>query len=283
MLEAKLMHQFSNRWATYDGDAVRPPHGWELADPAYETTVRFWVDRKEVDRRLGAWTHNWLVGWRDICRSTDERTIIAFASPRSATDFTIRLGFLEQSELAVVFLAAMNSFVLDYIARQKVSGTHLADYITKQLPFPSPGVFSRPTPWLSAVALEEWVRVRVVELVYSGWDMAAFGIDQGCDCPPFRWDPERRAQLRSELDGAFFHLYGCAEEDVDYVMETFLTVKRRDEAKFGHYRTKSLILDVYRKMADAMTADLPFATTLDPPPADPRIAHEATRSALVRE
>lgn len=40
-----------------------------------------------------------------------------------------------------------------------------------------------------------------------------------------------------------------------------------------HYRTKALILDVYRKMADAIATGVPYETILDPPPADPRVAH----------
>ena len=68
-------------------------------------------------------------------------------------------------------------------------------------------------------------------------------------------------------------------------METFSIVKRRDEERHGHYRTKALILDLYRKMTDAITTGVPYETILDPPPADPRVAHparegEATGEAL---
>ena len=34
--------------------------------------------------------------------------------------------------------------------------------------------------------------------------------------------------LRAELDAAFFHLYGIDRDDVDYIMETFPIVKRKD-------------------------------------------------------
>ena len=98
---------------------------------------------------------------------------------------------------------------------------------------------------------------------------------------PFRWDVGRRPLLRAELDAAFFHLYGLAEEDVDYVMETFATAKRRDEEKFGHYRTKALILDVYRKMSEAIATGVPYETILDPPPDDPRVAHPSPSRDVV--
>ena len=51
------------------------------------------------------------------------------------------------------------------------------------------------------------------------------------------------------------------------------------EGLHGHYRTKALILDVYRKMADAIAAGVPYETILDPPPADPSLAHVPTANA----
>ena len=73
----------------------------------------------------------------------------------------------------------------------------------------------------------------------------------GYDGPPFVWDEERRAQLRAQLDAIYFHLYGIERDDVDYIMETFPIVKRKDIERFGEYRTKRLILGYY----DAYAAD----------------------------
>ena len=68
---------------------------------------------------------------------------------------------------------------------------------------------------------------------------------------PFRWIPERRELIRAELDAAFFHLYGLDRDDVDYIMDTFPIVRRKDEAAHGEYRTKRLILERYDAMAEA--------------------------------
>jgi hypothetical protein len=119
--------------------------------------------------------------------------------------------------------------------------------------------------------------------------------------PPFRWDEERRFLLRCELDAAFFHLYLTAEangewrrangetqEDlarlkasfptprdaVDYIMDTFPIVRRKDEEKYnGDYRTKRVILEIYDAMQEAIRTGQPYQTRLDPPPADPRCCH----------
>jgi hypothetical protein len=67
---------------------------------------------------------------------------------------------------------------------------------------------------------DSWIEPRVIELVYTAWDVQPFAIDFGYNCPPFRWNEERRFLLRSELDAAYFHLYGIERDDVDCIMET---------------------------------------------------------------
>ena len=56
-------------------------------------------------------------------------------------------------------------------------------------------------------------------------------------------------------------------------METLPIVKRKDEQKYGEYRTKRVILECYDEMAEAMKTGRPYKTILDPPPTDPRLAH----------
>jgi len=87
-----------------------------------------------------------------------------------------------------------------------------------------------------------------------------------------------RFLLRCELDAAFFHLYGLSRDDTDYVMDTFPIVRKNDEKAHGDYRTKRAILEIYDAMAEAARTGKPYPTRLDPPPADPRVAHpENTR------
>lgn len=115
--------------------------------------------------------------------------------------------------------------------------------------------------------------VRCLELVYTAYDMEPFARDLGDMGAPFRWDEERRAVIRAELDALFFHLYGISREDTDYILDTFPIVKRKDEAKYGTYRTKDLILAEYDRMAEAgVGLDTPlvdgenYTSTLNPPP-----------------
>jgi hypothetical protein len=75
------------------------------------------------------------------------------------------------------------------------------------------------------------------------------GEKEGFPRPPFKWDEERRAHLRAELDGLFAHLYGLHREEFDYILDTFPIVRRKDEARYGEYRTKRLCLEAYDRIA----------------------------------
>jgi SOS-response transcriptional repressor LexA len=122
----------------------------------------------------------------------------------------------------------------------------------------------------------QWLHL---ELTYTAWDLAPFARDLGWDGSPFRWDEERRFLLRCEIDAAFFHLYGIAREDAEYILETFPIVRRNDERAHGEYRTKRLILEIYDALAEAERSGSPYRTRLDPPPADPAAAHPPPEAA----
>lgn len=148
----------------------------------------------------------------------------------------------------------------------------------------APAAYAPPCPWDHALRVADWLLPRVLELTYTAWDLEAFGRDVGWAGPPFRWDAARRALLRAELDAAFFHLYGLSRDDTDYILDTFPIVRKNDEKAHGEYRTKRLILEAYDAMAVAARSGQPYTTPLDPPPADPRAAHDpATRPAWAPE
>lgn len=130
---------------------------------------------------------------------------------------------------------------------------------------PVPSTYDVPTPWVTDQQLADWITDRVLELTYTAWDIEPFALDLGDDGPPFVWDPQRRALLRAELDAAYFHLYGLERHEVDHVLDTFPIVKRKDEARFGEFRTKRLVLECYDVMTSAMATGTPYATLLDPP------------------
>src|SRR5260370_40811093 len=145
-------------------------------------------------------------------------------------------------------------------------------FILKQLPVLPPNQYTATCTWDNDVSLGEWIFPRALELTYTAWDLEPFAKDCGYGGPPFRWDEERRFLLRCELDAAYFHLYDIEGDDVDYIMETFPIVKRKDEKEFGEYRTKRVILEEFDEMWRAMEGGEAYRTRVVAPAADAAVA-----------
>ena len=298
LYEAKMLHQFDHRWATYDGLETREVTAAEKANPHCAVLPRYWVSANAVCERLDSKEISWLLGFRNVARSTDERTgIFANIPVAGVGNSAPLLNFVESStdQARFVLAATFSSFVFDYVIRQKVGGINFNFFIVEQLPVLPPDTYARPCPWnspltpdssrmsrhaspvtshASPVTLAAWLLPRVLELTYTAWDLQPFARDCGYDGPPFRWDEERRFLLRCELDAAYFHLYSIARDDVAYILETFPIVKRKEIARYGEFRTQRVILEVYDAMAAAMQGGAPYQTRLEPPPADARVAHD---------
>ncbi len=266
LYEAKMIHHFDHRWATYDETgAIRGVTPAEHDDPHFVVRPRYWVPAPEVDAALlDRWKHQWLVGFRDITNSTNERTMIAGLMPRVAVGNNLPL-LLSSNPDAWALPGVLTSVVLDFPARLSVGGTHMNFFIAEQLPVAGPQPLASGPPWAGAAFLD-WLRPPVLELTYTAWDMEPFARDLGDSGPPFRWDEERRAVLRAELDGAFFHLYGIERDDADYILSTFPIVHRNDQARHGEHRTRRLVMEAYDGIAKAIASGELFRSTLDPPP-----------------
>ena len=102
---------------------------------------------------------------------------------------------------------------------------------------------------LAMSTARDLVRDHVLRLTYTAHDMAPFARDLGNHGPPFAWDEEERRHLRARLDALYFHLYGLSREDASYVLDTFPIVRKQDEAAFGRYRTRDLILAYMNALA----------------------------------
>ena len=198
-----------------------------------------WVSEASVRERAGVHT-GWLLGFNDLTSATNERTTVCTALPVTAVGNKEPLARTNTD--AHLLLAALNSFIVDYTARQKVGGTNMNFFHFRQLPVPPPYAFQSHADLIESA---------VLELVYTSWDMVPFANVLGCADPPYRWDDERRSLLRAELDALMFHLYGVSRGDTEYIMDTFTTLKRRDEQQHGEYHTKRLILNRYDVMMHA--------------------------------
>jgi len=268
LYEAKMFHQFDHRWATYEGAQIREVSYPEKSDRGFLSLPRYWVASQHVRSVLeGRWNHPWLLAWRDIARATDVRTTIAAVLGAEASPEGGALLMLSArgARASAVLLAVLNSFVFDFVARQKVGGTHLKYFTMRQLPVPAPDTAGRDAPWCRGQSIADWIVGRVVWLTDSADDMRGWVDELGAaGSIQSRLGP--REAVRAELDAGLFHLYGVERDDVEYILDTFPIVKRKDEAEFGEYRTKQLILENYDCMQECIENGTEFVSMLDPAP-----------------
>ena len=265
LYEAKMVHQFDHRWATYmaDGES-REVTDDEKSDTNYTITPRYWVSQSEVEERLKKcdrdgqvlwnWDRPWIMGWRDITSAHVLRTVIATVLPRVATGDTFLLMFpdMRHGVKVACLLGDQCSLVHDYVARQKIGGTHLKYHMKKQIVNLPPERYSD-----SNVA---FIVPRVLELTYTSNDLQPWAQDLGFEGEPFTFDSSRRAIVRAELDAFYAKLYGLTRDELRYILdpadimgedypsETFRVLKNKEQKEFGEYRTQRLVLEAWDKL-----------------------------------
>ncbi len=212
--EAKMIHQFDHRYATYPEVVVQDIEAFQVTTNAkanLELTVtgRYWVSQKDFQNRVSDRPINFdaILSLRGIARTTDERTLIAAIRPLSPAFNSIGNLFVSSALEALFLCGCLNAFATDYVARQKLGGANLDPFIVFQLAVVDRNVIHRECEWDRSVSFSQWVSDRVLELTYTAWDLESFARDCGWTGSPFRWDEDRRFLLRSELDAAFFHLF----------------------------------------------------------------------------
>jgi len=282
LYEAKMISLFNHRFGTYEGATkeelargkLPELNTQQLEQDNYYPIPNYWVAETEIERVYQK-TTQWLFCFRNITSASVLRTFIGTIIPRVASGHSLNfmLSNSVESTKLLCLLANLSSFIEDYVIRQKVGGNNLSFFIIRQLPFLCPEQYPKACSWSMHEVLIDWISKRALELTYTAWDLEPFAKDCGYDGPPFCWDEERRFLLRCELDAAYFHLYGIAHDDVDYIMDTFRVWREKEEKQYCEYRTKRVILEIYDEMQKAIETGKPYQTRLDPSPADPSVAH----------
>ncbi|MBX6422498.1 N-6 DNA methylase [Thermosulfurimonas sp. F29] len=318
LYEAKFVDFYDHRFGSYEtrseerGYRVLPQTPLsKYQNACYVIQPWYWVSFLEVKQRLvrydsqegllWRWIYNWLLSFRNITSATNERTAIFSLIPLSGVGHSTPLLFVEKIKFSPCLLANLSSMVFDYVTRQKVGGTNFTFHYVKQLPVLPPETYTT-RHLLFAIP-------RIMELVYTAWDMKPFADDiwaeadqelraairkqweenaretgghgnatppewleiiyslnpdnpnqDACPLPPFKWNEERRARLRAELDALFAKLYGLTEEELRYTLdpqdvfgpdfpgETFRVLEEKEIRQFGEYRTKRLVLEAWENL-----------------------------------
>jgi len=155
---------------------------------------------------------------RRIASNTNERTMITTITPKnvftevnSTTIKVLENGITQQQMLFVC--AIYNSFIFDWMLRQKVTTTLNMFYIY-QLPIPRlTEQDSTFTPIVTRAAKLICTTPEFDELAKE------VGIESGVT------NPDERAEIRAELDAMVAHLYGLTYEEFRHILGTFPIVK----------------------------------------------------------
>jgi hypothetical protein len=318
--------------------AFLPPESRPEPMPPIETTEQAIAFAYDLVEKA---TPKWLIGFRNVTNATNERTAIFSVLPRVGVGHSAPLLFPRNAPTAThvaCLLANFTAVIFDYLVRQKLGGMNLTFGYVQQLPVLPPSAYT------SADLL--FIVPRVLELVYTSWDIKPFAddvwrdADEGlrevilrqweenrretggndfhlpdwakicpeitpadpsilhsppairysrtCPLPPFKWDEDRRAQIRAELDAYYAHLYGLNRKQLRYILdpadltekeladildpweevtnpldpegyaerqkrstfpgETFRVLKENELRQFGEYRTRRLILEAWERL-----------------------------------
>ena len=223
----------AGRLPLYEGKMI-----WQF-DAKY-AEPKYWVDEIEARRAvLGRKTdieqrlhyQDYRLGFRDVASNTNERTLVSTLIPPTfhgnkipTVQPTDEHGDTLITTTEQIFVCAIwNSFVLDWVIRQKVTTTLNFFYIY-QLPVPR---LTTSDPRFAPIV------TRAAKLVCTSPefdDLAkAVGLKSHANGVT---DPAERAKLRAELDGLVAHLYGLTENEFAHILATFPLVPQdvRDAA-----------------------------------------------------
>jgi hypothetical protein len=267
LYEAKMVQAFDHRaasvliegknWVRQGQKAQTTPV--QHANPEYAVLPRWWVAENAVHAVTAGLKRDWLLVYKDVTSATNERTMIAAFLPWVALANSAPIMFVDQGITArreATLLANMNSYAYDFVARQKVGSVHLNFFIVEQLPTLPPDRYDAKCPWAQSESLESWISERVLKLSCTAEDMIPLA--QACAFKGSRadgvhiWKERERAELRAELDAAYFILYGIERPDVEYILSTFTNTgfippDKRDREADAWERAKpgDLILEAF--------------------------------------
>ena len=195
MLEGKNIEQFT--------------HQWKEAPTARYTIA---PENLKDSEKVPSYDKYWL-GFRRIASSTNYRTLIATIVPPGyccAESITFVKDKVN-SEVLCYLCGVLNSFVLDYFIRQKVSA-NINMFHFKEL----------PVPRISSGKLFDEIVKKTAQLVAITPEFDQLkkesGISHGLT------NENDRLLARAQLDVAVAKLYGISKEDLTYILEKFPNV-----------------------------------------------------------
>ena len=328
LYEGKMIEQFDHRFGDFQGLTSRenthlPNLSLEqYTDPSHITSSWYWVSEIEV-RKIKQKSNIMIpnfCGYRFSTGPTNSRTMLATIIPDTATNHILPLFYSGSAIEDCNLIGLFNSLVYDYCLRQKMGRQGLDLFFVKQTPILFPKLILEKKrviiPKLMELIFTAWDLKSFVDRVWCEssrelqYDLLKQWQENALSClvklneqenstmneielvefpyPPFRWNEERRALLRAELDAFYASLYGLKRKQLRYILdpadltpheledildpweevgnpldsqgyaqrvaasdfpgETFRVLKEKEIRQFGEYRTRRLVLEAWDRL-----------------------------------
>jgi len=300
LYESKLIYHYDHRYSTFQDaspedigqGSARDVIERQKQDSQFKIVPRYFIDKNVIiaKNKKWGWVYKWYLAYRYISASTNERTAICSIIPSSVVSNSSYLIFITPLIDLVLQKALINTLIFDFVVRSKVNLN-----FPPVILFQTPRITRKDIGTLEQKA----IILKAIELSYSSWDIKAFADDiwkeadtelqtaiqqqwgenkvatgghswsppewceidpDGCPLPPFKWDEERRAVLKAELDAIYAKLYDLTTEELRYILdpqdvygpdfprETFRVMKEKEIRLYGEYRTRRLVLEAWEKL-----------------------------------
>lgn len=215
---------------------------------------RYWVNepqgrkallRKEKEQNQLLDYQKYRLGIRAVSGNVNERTLVSTVIPKNVFCGNSILSNIEgfQNYAEILFCVAMlDSFVIDWVIRQKVT-TNINMFYIYQLPIPR---ITADEPFFDDIV------TRAAKLICTTAEFA----DLWNEVMETPWTPEcgatdeaERNRLRAELDGMIANIYGLTYEEFEYILSTFpLAPQAQKDAALECFQT-------FKEQADHTTEE----------------------------
>ena len=200
MLEGKNMHQYTKTWQ----EAPKP---------------RYSVKENDITTNVPAekvYNNNYWLAYRLVARSNDNRTMISTVIPPGyVCGNSLAIVKTDNNLKALCFLCGvLNSFVLDYLLRQKVSANVNMFYFLEL-----------PVPRLDSGQQFEAIAKKVAQLVATTDEFRALKAEFGV-LSSVTTETDR-ATVQAKIDAQVAKLYGITKEELAHILAQFPIVDDR--------------------------------------------------------
>ncbi|HEY9702516.1 MAG TPA: hypothetical protein V6C58_08725, partial [Allocoleopsis sp.] len=210
LYEGKMIHQFNHQFSQ--------PKYWIDEQEARKALL----GKKGVDQGQKLDYQRYRLGFRDVASSTNERTMImtmlypqVFCNHKIPTVVIKYYGQeIPNYKAELFFCAIMNSYVVDYSFRQRVTA-NLTFFFIYQTPIPR---------LIEGEKYFQEIVERAAKLICVTPQFEELAKEVGLTSKGGNYgvtNEEERAKIRAELDGIIANLYGLTEEEFKHILNTF--------------------------------------------------------------